>query len=178
MVKLEKVTAPILDGNVLPVQLTDETMAARKGNLLKKMQEANYDAVVIYADLEHGGNFEYFTGFVPRFEEALLVIHQNGKAYLVLGNENLNKVSFARIEAEAVHMPHFSLPNQPMETTLSVSEILKQTKLEKAENIGLIGWKNFTSLQEDNTILYDLPYFLVDGLKHVAPEASLKTQRI
>lgn len=174
MVKLEKVTAPILDGNVLPVQLTDETMAARKGNLLKKMQEANYDAVVIYADLEHGGNFDYFTGFVPRFEEALLVIHQNGKAYLVLGNENLNKVSFARIEAEAVHMPHFSLPNQPMETTLSVSEILKQTKLEKAENIGLIGWKNFTSLQEDNTILYDLPYFLVDGLKHVAPEASLK----
>ncbi|MBX8936945.1 Xaa-Pro peptidase family protein [Enterococcus gilvus] len=174
MINLQKTAAPQLDKDVLPVQLTDETMDIRKASLLKKMQADNFDAVVIYADLEHGGNFEYFTGFVPRFEEALLVIHQSGEAYLVLGNENLNKVPFARIAATAVHLPHFSLPNQPMETTLSVSAILKQTKLEQAASIGLIGWKNFTSQHDDNAALYDLPYFLVDGLKQAAPEASFK----
>lgn len=174
MINLQKTAAPQLDKDVLPVQLTDETMDIRKASLLKKMQADNFDAVVIYADLEHGGNFEYFTGFVPRFEEALLVIHQSGEAYLVLGNENLNKVPFARIAATAVHLPHFSLPNQPMETTLSVPAILKQTKLEQAASIGLIGWKNFTSQHDDNAALYDLPYFLVDGLKQAAPEASFK----
>lgn len=174
MIKLEKVTPPALDEQVLPVAITDERMAARKDRLLAKMQEENLDAVVIYADLEHGGNFEYFTGFVPRFEEALLVIHQNGEAYLVLGNENLNKVPFARISAKAVHLPHFSLPNQPMETSLSVPEILKQTQLDQAETIGLIGWKKFTSQQEDNTALFDLPYFLVEGLKQAAPRACFK----
>lgn len=172
MIKLEKISPPKLDENIQPVQLTDETMATRKAELLKKMQEENYDAVVIYADLEHGGNFEYFTGFVPRFEEALLVVHQSGEAYLVLGNENLNKVPFARIKANAVHMPHFSLPNQPMETKLTVPEILKQTKLEHADRIGLIGWKNFTSQQEDNAVIYDLPYFLVEGLKQAVPTAA------
>ena len=136
MIKLEKISPPKLDKNVQPVQLTDTTMATRKAELLTKMQKENYDVVVIYADLEHGGNFEYFTGFVPRFEEALLVIHQCGEAYLVLGNENLNKVPFARIKAKGIHMPHFSLPNQPMETTLTVPEILKQTKLEQADRIG------------------------------------------
>jgi len=174
VINLQKTAAPQLDKDVLPVQLTDETMDIRKASLLKKMQADNFDAVVIYADLEHGGNFEYFTGFVPRFEEALLVIHQSGEAYLVLGNENLNKVPFARIAATAVHLPHFSLPNQPMETALSVPAILKQTKLEQAASIGLIGWKNFTSQHDDNAALYDLPYFLVDGLKQAAPEASFK----
>lgn len=174
MINLQKTAAPQLDKDVLPVPLTDETMDIRKANLLKKMQADNFDAVVIYADLEHGGNFEYFTGFVSRFEEALLVIHQSGEAYLVLGNENLNKVPFARIAATAVHLPHFSLPNQPMETTLSVPAILKQTKLDQAASIGLIGWKNFTSQHDDNAALYDLPYFLVDGLKQAAPEASFK----
>jgi len=135
VINLQKTAAPQLDKDVLPVQLTDETMDIRKASLLKKMQADNFDAVVIYADLEHGGNFEYFTGFVPRFEEALLVIHQSGEAYLVLGNENLNKVPFARIAATAVHLPHFSLPNQPMETTLSVPAILKQTKLDRVEEL-------------------------------------------
>lgn len=171
MINLQKSYPPLLDTNVVPVQLTDETMAERKEQLLERMRQANYDAVVIYADLEHGSNFEYFTGFVPRFEEAILVVHQSGEAYLVLGNENLNKAPLARISAEAIHMPHLSLPNQPMETTLTVSEILQQTHLHEARTIGLIGWKKFTSSLDENTALFDLPYFLVEGLKQVAPEA-------
>lgn len=172
MIKLKEVEAPTLEGGLIPVMLSDETMQNRKARLLEKMQRDGFDAVVVYADLEHGSNFEYLCGFLPRFEEALLVLHADGKAFMVLGNENLNKAEKARIEAVPIHMPHFSLPNQPMQTEKSVAQILASCELEKAEKIGLIGWKNFTSQVEDNHLLFDLPYFLVEALKTVCQKAQ------
>ena len=91
---------------------------------------------------------------------------------MVLGNENLNKAGKARIEAVPIHMPHFSLQNQPMQTEKSVAQILASCELEDAEKIGLIGWKNFTSHVEDNHLLFDLPYFLVEALKTVCGKAQ------
>lgn len=172
MIKLKEVEAPTLEEGLIPVMLSDETMQNRKARLLEKMQRDGFDAVVVYADLEHGSNFEYLCGFLPRFEEALLVLHADGKACMVLGNENLNKAEKARIEAVPIHMPHFSLPNQPMQTEKSVAQILASCELEKAEKIGLIGWKNFTSQVEDNHLLFDLPYFLVEALKTVCQKAQ------
>jgi Xaa-Pro aminopeptidase len=172
MIKLKEVEAPTLEEGLIPVMLSDETMQNRKACLLEKMQRDGFDAVVVYADLEHGSNFEYLCGFLPRFEEALLVLHADGKAFMVLGNENLNKAEKARIEAVPIHMPHFSLPNQPMQTEKSVAQILASCELEKAEKIGLIGWKNFTSQVEDNHLLFDLPYFLVEALKTLCQKAQ------
>ncbi len=172
MIKLKEVEAPTLEEGLIPVMLSDETMQNRKTRLLEKMQRDGFDAVVVYADLEHGSNFEYLCGFLPRFEEALLVLHADGKAFMVLGNENLNKAEKARIEAVPIHMPHFSLPNQPMQTEKSVAQILASCELEKAEKIGLIGWKNFTSQVEDNHLLFDLPYFLVEALKTLCQKAQ------
>ncbi len=172
MIKLKEVEAPTLEEGLIPVMLSDETMQNRKARLLEKMQRDGFDAVVVYADLEHGSNFEYLCGFLPRFEEALLVLHADGKAFMVLGNENLNKAEKARIEAVPIHMPHFSLPNQPMQTEKSVAQILASCELEKAEKIGLIGWKNFTSQVEDNHLLFDLPYFLVEALKTLCQKAQ------
>ena len=172
MIKLKEVEAPKPEEGLIPVMLSDETMQNRKARLLEKMQKDGFDAVVVYADLEHGSNFEYLCGFLPRFEEALLILHANGKAFMVLGNENLNKAGKARIEAVPIHMPHFSLPNQPMQTEKSVAQILASCELEDAEKIGLIGWKNFTSHVEDNHLLFDLPYFLVEALKTVCGKAQ------
>ena len=172
MIKLKEVEAPMLEEGLIPVMLSDETMQNRKARLLESMQKDGFDAVVVYADLEHGSNFEYLCGFLPRFEEALLILHANGKAFMVLGNENLNKAGKARIEAVPIHMPHFSLPNQPMQTEKSVAQILASCELEDAEKIGLIGWKNFTSHVEDNHLLFDLPYFLVEALKTVCGKAQ------
>lgn len=172
MIKLKEVEAPKPEEGLIPVMLSDETMQNRKARLLENMQKDGFDAVVVYADLEHGSNFEYLCGFLPRFEEALLILHANGKAFMVLGNENLNKAGKARIEAVPIHMPHFSLPNQPMQTEKSVAQILASCELEDAEKIGLIGWKNFTSHVEDNHLLFDLPYFLVEALKTVCGEAQ------
>lgn len=172
MIKLKEVEAPKLEEGLIPVLLSDETMQNRKARLLENMRKDGFDAVVVYADLEHGSNFEYLCGFLPRFEEALLILHANGKAFMVLGNENLNKAGKARIEAVPIHMPHFSLPNQPMQTEKSVAQILASCELEDAEKIGLIGWKNFTSHVEDNHLLFDLPYFLVEALKTVCGKAQ------
>ena len=63
-----KVKQPNLDCTNIPVQLSDETMKERIQKVLSKMEEEKYDTLVIYADLEHGNNFEYLTGFLPRFE--------------------------------------------------------------------------------------------------------------
>ena len=172
MIKLKEVEAPKPEEGLIPVMLSDETMQNRKACLLESMQKDGFDAVVVYADLEHGSNFEYLCGFLPRFEEALLILHANGKAFMVLGNENLNKAGKARIEAVPIHMPHFSLPNQPMQTEKSVAQILASCELEDAEKIGLIGWKNLTSHVEDNHLLFDLPYFLVEALKTVCGKAQ------
>ena len=168
----KEVREPVSDCTGVPVMLTDETMQERYDSVLRRMKEDHFDTLVVYADLEHGNNFEYLTGFLPRFEEALLVLNQGGTHYMMMGNENLNKVPSARIQAEAIHAPYFSLPNQPMQTEKSVAQILASCELEDAEKIGLIGWKNFTSHVEDNHLLFDLPYFLVEALKTVCGKAQ------
>lgn len=177
MTKIEQifytnVKSPKLDCSNVPIKLTDDTINERYAKVISRMQENNYDILVIYADLEHGSNFEYLTGFLPRFEEALLVIHKNGNNYMIMGNENLNKVSHSRIKATAIHAPHFSLPNQPMETMLSFEEILRQTAITKNMKVGLVGWKNFTSKFEDNSKLFDIPSYIVDTIKKIVEDAD------
>ena len=51
----------------MPV-ISDSVMALRLKKILTAMQQHNLDALIIYADKEHGGNFEYLAGFIPRFE--------------------------------------------------------------------------------------------------------------
>ncbi len=173
MIQLKEIKTPKLEQDLVPVTVSDETMQERKEKLLAKMRKEGYETIVVYADLEHGSNFEYLCGFLPRFEEALLVLHSSGQAYMVLGNENLNKAVKSRIEVTAVHMPHFSLPNQPMKTEKSVAGILAQCGLSKAKKIGLVGWKNFTSKFDDNAALYDIPYFIVEAIKNICKQAKI-----
>lgn len=172
MIELTRVKHPKIEENIYPVFLSDETMKARKDAILNRMKENDLDSIVVWADLEHGNNFEYLVGFLPRFEEALLVLHKDGTAEIVLGNENLNKASKSRIPVTPIHMPHFSLPNQPMKTDKSVSEILEQCNLSQDKKIGLVGWKNFTSKYDENSELFDLPAFIVEALKKNLPDTQ------
>lgn len=172
MIKLKKVILPEREADIFPIALPDETIIKRKKKVLRKMESMGLDTLIIYADLEHGGNFEYLIGFLPRFEEALLVLHADGKAFLVLGNENYNKAEKARISASAICLSHFSLPDQPMQTKKSVSQILGQICIKDKKTIGLAGWKKFTSSVEENGKMFDLPSYLVEALKKAAPHAE------
>ncbi|MCE4048682.1 M24 family metallopeptidase [Bacillus sp. Au-Bac7] len=171
-VTLKEIERPLSDFNNNTVVLSDETMNQRKNRLLNKMKEHNIDTAIIYADREHGANFEYLTGFIPRFEEALLVISQDGEAYLLLGNENLKMAKFSRLKAEAIHVPHFSLPNQPMENSMNFADILKTANINEQSTIGLVGWKLFTSKYDDNKQLFDIPYYMVDSLKQIVGDGD------
>lgn len=166
MIQLQTLPAPQTFSEVAPVVLTDATLLERKNKLLTRMQAAGFDALVIYADKEHGSNFEYLTGFVPRFEEGLLILDNSGAATVILGNENLKMAQHSRIPVTLKHCPLFSLPNQPMDNDVPLATLLRECGLDRLSRIGLVGWKMFTSTTADNSQLFDLPYFIVDALKN------------
>lgn len=167
-IKLKEIPEPCFYKGSKPVMLSDETIRERKDKLIQSMKREQLDVVVVYCDLEHGSNFEYLTGFLTRFEEALLIVHQSDDAYMLMGNENLNKVQHSRIKAKAIHVPCFSLPNQPMEGERTLTECLKKAEIREGMRIGVVGWKMFTSCRCDNRKLFDLPYYIVQALSEIS----------
>ena len=162
------VTPPEPDCTGVPVLISDEVMEKRCAAVMARMEEENLDSLVVYGDLEHGQNFAYLTGFLPRFEEALLVLNRNGHHTMLMGNENLNKVSCATIKAQAVHVPFFSLPNQPMIGECSLTDCFQKAGLKSGSRIGIAGWKHFTSRILDNRQLFDVPFYIVEAVREIA----------
>jgi len=174
VVTLSTVPQPPLWHGVPSVTLNDDTLRLRKSRVLANMRQSGVDTLIVYADKEHGGNFEYLTGFIPRFEEALLVLHRDGEAVLVLGNENLKLAGHARLENRVIHAPWFSLPNQPMETGKTLAQRLQEAGVAAEKRIGLAGWKLFTGAADDRAQMFDLPAFIVDAIRQAAgPQARL-----
>lgn len=169
-IDVAKVKAPVLDHSGIPIMLTDETIEERKQKVIQLMKEAGYSSLVIYADKEHGSNFEYLVGFIPRFEEALLVFNADGSAGLILGNENFNKVPYSRIKAEGQKCSLFSLPNQPMGNMNELTDCLKNVTLDQSENVGLIGWK---LLPDTSNKTFDLPHFVLEAIQTIVPDKKL-----
>lgn len=174
VVTLSPVAQPTLWHDVPSVTLNDETLRQRRAKVLANMRQQALDTLIVYADKEHGGNFEYLTGFIPRFEEALLVLHQDGEAVLVLGNENLKLAGYARLDNRVIHAPWFSLPNQPMETTKTLAQLLQDAGVIAEKRIGLAGWKLFTGVADDRSQMFELPAFIVDAIRQATgPQAKL-----
>ncbi|ROS03967.1 M24 family metallopeptidase [Raoultella terrigena] len=165
-IQLQTTEPPRKFTDVPPVFLSDATMVERKNKVLARMNEEGFDALVIYADKEHGGNFEYLTGFVPRFEEGLLILEKSGSATVILGNENLKMANYCRIPVILKHCPYFSLPNQPMDNEKSLEALFIESGLNTRSKVGLVGWKMFTSTLGDNKAYFDLPYFIVEAVKN------------
>jgi Xaa-Pro aminopeptidase len=167
---LKEIQQPEIYEGVSPVYLTDETINERTEKLLQLMNKEEYDVLMIYADKEHGSNFEYLTGFIPRFEEAVFVMKNNGECSYILGNENLKLAKHARTTGTVYHYPLFSLPNQPMYDDTPLEVILEQINLSSSKKIGLVGWKMFTSKTHDNDTLFDIPNFVVEAVRNAKPD--------
>jgi len=150
-----------------PVDLTDDTLALHKQKILERMNAAGLHLLAIYADREHGTNFGYLTGYEPRFEESVLMLQADGTAKLMLGNESLRMAQYSRISAEVVHTPHFSLPNQPMGNSRTLIELMGDAGVKPGMQVGIVGWKLFTSAVDDNTQLFDVPSFIVEAVKNI-----------
>lgn len=169
---LKNVEPPKKDCPSVQVELTETTIKHRLSKVLEQMEELNLDRLIIYGDVEHGGNFEYLMGFFTRFEEALLVIDRQGEMTAILGNENYNKASKARLKVKALHASLFSLPNQPQRMDMTLSQLLQEAGISEGLCVGLAGWKLFTSAIENNDELFEVPSYLVDAIKRLLGETG------
>lgn len=161
---------PLVENAAPTADLPDEIYSRRLEGLCKVLKEQQIDAVLIYADREHGANFGYMTGFEPRFEEACLAVHQDGKAYVMLGNECLKMYKYSRIPTEPIHVPYFSLPNQPMEGENTMEECMRMAGIQEGQRVGLIGWKMFTGKLMDGSQMFDVPHFIVQAVQDALGE--------
>ncbi|QGY32398.1 aminopeptidase P family protein [Pantoea cypripedii] len=161
--RLMKKPAPPTFPDITTPVIPDAVMHQRLANVISAMSAQGLEFLVIYADKEHGGNFEYLSGFIPRFEEALLVISAEGTLSYIMGNENLKLVPFARNAGNCLHAPIFSLPNQPMDGDQPLHTLLARCGITASSRTGIVGWKLFTGLSASNQ-LFDVPAFVADAV--------------
>ena len=163
-VSYTQVTPPQFEQPKRPADLSDQVYELHKQRVLSAMKENSLDALAVYADREHGANFGYLTGFEPRFEEAVLVLHQDGTAFVLLGNECLKMHQYSRIPVTPLHTPFFSLPNQPMAGEQPLEQVFAKAGIREGMTVGVAGWKLFTGKDPRNAFLMDVPHFIVLAL--------------
>lgn len=168
-VNYKKVAMPSIDNVTELIQINEATMEGRRKRLISVMKEEGFSSVIVYADKEHGSNFEYLTGFIPRFEEGLQIFNVDGTSTLILGNENFNKVKYSRTPSEGIKCSLFSLPNQPINDIGEMTEIMKQVSIDISGNVGIVGWKVLPGMTHD----FDIPTFITNAIKEVVPNEKL-----
>lgn len=164
-IHFKKTPLPIADNSGQPIILGDQTYVERKEKVLALMKKYNFSSLMIYADKEHGSNFEYLTGFIPRFEEAIQILNQDGSSTLILGNENANKVGMSRTPSTGIKCPFFSLPNQPMDFSKQMIDYIQEAEVDASKKIGLVGWKLLSNDFENFHQHFSTPAFIVSAIQ-------------
>ena len=154
-------------------ELSDELYRERLHKVLQAMSERNFQYLLLYADREHYSNFDYLTGFDPRFEEGLLILSANGKAHCLLGNECFNLHKYSRIPVEGILYQGFSLPNQPIDRLKKLSDIIKDVGIDKGCRVGMVGWKLIYPYYGTKET-FDIPSYLVDAVKKIVGEENVE----
>ncbi len=153
---IEQIQIPSFGGpNEIP-EIPSAVYEARIQRLRQRMAEANYDAVVVYADREHSANLSWLTGFDPRFEEAVFILTQDNQRTLIVGNECAGVLGALPIRARAALCQEFSLMGQDRSRSWDLKPLLKRAGLTRGCRCGLIGWKSLM----DGRI--EVPSYMVD----------------
>jgi Creatinase/Prolidase N-terminal domain len=143
---------------VLPAPLYEDRMR----RLRKRIAGAGYDTLLVFADREHSANLSYLTGFDPRFEEALLIVGQDEVPLLLTGNECVGMAAAAPLAMRVELFQDFSLPGQPRDRSRSLSSILDTEGIGANANVGVVGWKTYSS-----PAMFDGPAYLIDELRRI-----------
>jgi len=170
-VALKRVELPEFGEPTVMPAVPYATYEARIEALMARGKTAGYQAFVVYGDREHSANIAYFTGYDPRFEEALLVVVPGAKPKLLVGNEGWGYAELIAGPYDQVLYQTFSLPGQPRDRSASLKDILAEAGLAAGQVIGAIGWKPFVS--EDHGFgetSLDLPSFIADTLRAISGE--------
>lgn len=161
----------------LPVlQLSPAVYEMRTEILLKRIQKLGYTHVIIYGDREHFSNIEYFTKYDCRFEESLFIMDHTGKKSILVGNEGMGFSNIIPYPVERYLYQNFSLQGQPRGQSEELGEILKKTGITHSSRVGIIGSKY--SEGDMKKKLFDIPYYLVQEILAVCPEAENITEEI
>jgi len=150
-----------------------ETYLARIENLRGKARAKGLDSFVVYGDREHYANIAWFTGYDPRFEEALLVVDAKGdaKPLLVVGNEGKGYTPISPIEKKlriALYQS-FSLVSQPRGDSKPLKAILRSGGVKRGGKVGVAGWKYYTSVEVDHPeTTLEIPSYIADTLRRMA----------
>jgi creatinase/prolidase-like protein/peptidase M24-like protein len=136
----------------------------------QRMQAAGYDVAIVYGDREHFANVAYLTGYDPRFEEAMLVVDLNdgSKPLLVVGNEGYGYAPISPVvdDFELVLFQSFSLLGQDRSRSRKLAEILRDGGVTSGTQIGIAGWKYFSSQESDMPDTWlETPAYLADTLR-------------
>lgn len=132
-----------------------------------RMDLAGLTHLCVYGDREHFANIHWFTGFDPRFEEALLLIGLQGRPLLLVGNEceSYLPVSPLYKSGELRHERYqpFSLLSQPRNDSRELRQILDAEAIAPGARVGCVGFKYYA---DERSI--DMPAYVVDALRSAA----------
>lgn len=148
-------------------EIPAEVYASRLERLRERADVRGYDRMVVYADREHSANAAFLTGFDPRFEEALLVIGPEGDPAVLVGNECWGIAGAAPVALRRHRFQDFSLPNQPRDRSLPLTEILRSEGIAPGSRVGVVGWKRYA-----HPSMSDLPAYLLDELRDLVGDGG------
>lgn len=139
-VSLRSIPLPEFD---IPIQMPEIPASEYLGRTDALYRRAGVSWVAVYGDREHNANLLYFTGFDPRFEEAMLLLGPGDRRFLLVGNEGMIHVQDAGLAAEHVLYQPFSLMAQPRGTSAPLPELLANLGMTGGQTVGVVGWKYF-----------------------------------
>ena len=146
-----------------------ETYRKRIAGALE-LAKSRYNATVllVYGDREHFANIHYFTGYDPRFEEALLILSDGQEPLILVGNEGAAYSEIIPYPIKKILYQSFSLAGQPREKTGKslLQKAFAGAGTGKNSVAGIIGIKYYVSEEiNDYQHTIDIPHFIVKELE-------------
>ena len=166
--RLAEVTLPDFGRAGTRPDLEPALYAGRMARLRDRMADRGYARLVVYADREHSANLSYLTGFDPRFEEAILIVGPDGDPAVLVGNECYGMAGAAPLPMRRHRFQDLSLPAQPRDRSLPLTEILGDEGIGTGSTVGVVGWKTYAT-----RATMEVPAFLVDTLRGLVGPSGL-----
>lgn len=166
MSKLKAVTLPDFGVPLERPQIPAQTLAARCDAAYAR---AGKTWLFVYADREHNANILHFTGFDPRFEEAILLLGPEGRRAVVTGNESESFTAISPLPGlETFLAQTLSLMGQDRSRKPSLEAVLRDVGLKAGDSVGIVGWKYLGVPEwEGEAPGFLVPHYMVSILSRV-----------
>jgi Xaa-Pro aminopeptidase len=160
-ISLKKIPLPDFGKSDLLIEIPAQQFESRIASTIVQMKEQGLDFLLVFADREHTANLTFLTNLDPRFEEALLLLDQNGKRKMLLGNECMGYTGICPIPMEYEIFQEFSLMGQDRTKSRSLEEIVTAFGIRKDSRVGCSYYK----YNKENKSILDIPSYFADLLR-------------